>query len=904
MVIYVSVCGNDRWSGTLDLPNAAGTDGPLATLTGARNAIRRLWLAGGLRQPVEVQIRGGVYRISEPLRLSPGDSGTEHCPITYCAYPGERPVISGGQPISGWKPFKDGIVCADLPDVRPGLWRFDQLFYNGARMLRSRRPKRDPANPLYGGWSFVEGIVPENEALGQVQKVELGLSWRFRTDPRREGVDQGWFSPGADDSGWAELTAQQPWQLQGFPSFHGTAWYRSRFTVPEGFDAKKYLWMLFGAIDKEGYVYIDGQMVFEHTTASTGLSVDVLWDQPFMFDVRPYLKPGVEHTIAVRVDSPAHQGGIKRGVSLVSSDADLPADVLAGQVEAPVAFSYAPEDFPQRWNKPEQGQVFVILGKGWVNDIVPIKRVDFQRNVIYLSRVGRPFSQSLSQATRLLKGNRFYVENMLEDLTEPGEWCLDNETGTVYFKPPDGDFNPDGVTAPATDSLIRMTGSIEHPLRYVNVRGLTFTQTLSGFPNEHVYYKTPNAAQAVYMENTEHCQIADNLFDAVGGDAIRLQNANAHNTITGNEIACAGAYGISLGSYQKGFARHDTSSGDVPSPPEWHTHLEDREPTALAWPKSRGHLIANNHIHHVGVYEKHACGIVLFGISSVDIAIRNNLIHNTPRFGIGLLSGFGRVAIEYNDLHNLSEETCDTGGICFNRWYVWEGDPELAKGCIVRFNRIRDVIGCGAYGEKAEPGGTDHAGGRIWAPYYSWAIYFDNAPMDVLVYGNICARNTLGGIMISHYGKNVTVENNIFVESSRSQAYMLFAGPMSGIAFRRNIFAYWAPDADFMRLNLAPSVDIGEVFSEFDHNIYCPPPGRQLTFSGSAGEAVKRVGMAVAEGDLTLEQWHALGFDHNSIDADPLFVDPAGDDFRLQPGSPALKLGFQPIDVDEIGPRR
>lgn len=36
--------------------------------------------------------------------------------------------------------------------------------------------------------------------------------------------------------------------------------------------------------------------------------------------------------------------------------------------------------------------------------------------------------------------------------------------------------------------------------------------------------------------------------------------------------------------------------------------------------------------------------------------------------------------------------------------------------------------------------------------------------------------------------------------------------------------------------------------------------------------------------------------DRNSIIADPLFINPEGGDFRLQPNSPALKMGFKPLD--------
>ena len=47
--LYVSPQGRDTWSGTLAAPNAAKTDGPLASLVGARDAIRTLRTSGAIK---------------------------------------------------------------------------------------------------------------------------------------------------------------------------------------------------------------------------------------------------------------------------------------------------------------------------------------------------------------------------------------------------------------------------------------------------------------------------------------------------------------------------------------------------------------------------------------------------------------------------------------------------------------------------------------------------------------------------------------------------------------------------------------------------------------------------------------------------------------------------------------
>ena len=136
VTIYVATDGNDAWSGTLPAANAGKTDGPLRTLATARDLIRALRAGRPLTEPVRVLLRKGVYPLDEPLVLEPQDSGTEACPITYAAYPGEKVIVSGGVEVTGWKKGEGGVWTAPLP----GAWDLRQLFVNGERRTLARSP--------------------------------------------------------------------------------------------------------------------------------------------------------------------------------------------------------------------------------------------------------------------------------------------------------------------------------------------------------------------------------------------------------------------------------------------------------------------------------------------------------------------------------------------------------------------------------------------------------------------------------------------------------------------------------------------------------------------------------------------------------------------------------------------
>jgi parallel beta-helix repeat protein len=156
-VFYVSLAGDDRWSGRLAEPTSQKPDGPFATLTRARQAVRELRTNGNLPGPVTIKIRAGKYYLAEPFLLGPEDGGTQECPVTYCAYEGEKLIITGCKSVKGWKTYRDQIMVCSLPGSRGGKWKFRQLFYKDQRQQQARWPRLDPANPVYGGWAFMEG---------------------------------------------------------------------------------------------------------------------------------------------------------------------------------------------------------------------------------------------------------------------------------------------------------------------------------------------------------------------------------------------------------------------------------------------------------------------------------------------------------------------------------------------------------------------------------------------------------------------------------------------------------------------------------------------------------------------------------------------------------------------------
>lgn len=182
--VYVAPTGKDEWSGRCRRPNRTGTDGPVATLSRARDIVRGWKSAGPLDMPVQIVLAGGVYEIAEPFVLTPQDSGTTSCLIRYKSAPGAKPVLSGGKVIRGFVPAGNGMWKTQIPDVAGGKWHFRQLFVNGRRAVPARTPNKDvlkPVGPLRP--------LGDREAARRDPNTRLGFKYRDNDIEPWAGLD-------------------------------------------------------------------------------------------------------------------------------------------------------------------------------------------------------------------------------------------------------------------------------------------------------------------------------------------------------------------------------------------------------------------------------------------------------------------------------------------------------------------------------------------------------------------------------------------------------------------------------------------------------------------------------------------------------------------------------------------
>jgi hypothetical protein len=151
---FVAPNGNDSWTGLLPEPNATHTDGPFASVSGAKLVVFEMLRRGRFDRRVNVWLRGGRYHLTSPLTFDQHESGE----VTFAAYPGEEPIFDGGTRITNWTQETVNERAAWVADVSALVDQygpFRSLFANSQRCARPRFPK--------AGYFLVDEVVESGE---------------------------------------------------------------------------------------------------------------------------------------------------------------------------------------------------------------------------------------------------------------------------------------------------------------------------------------------------------------------------------------------------------------------------------------------------------------------------------------------------------------------------------------------------------------------------------------------------------------------------------------------------------------------------------------------------------------------------------------------------------------------
>jgi len=149
--------------------------------------------------------------------------------------------------------------------------------------------------------------------------VATNSKWGFITDKDNSGEQKGYTNPDFDDSSWKKIETSKTWEAQGFADYDGCGWYKTTENITSDMLSKPYVWMYFGAVDEEAWVYINGKLAYERSVAITKKPTSEIWSKPFIFDAKPFLKEG-KNQITVRVMDAGFAGGIFRDVYFIPYD--------------------------------------------------------------------------------------------------------------------------------------------------------------------------------------------------------------------------------------------------------------------------------------------------------------------------------------------------------------------------------------------------------------------------------------------------------------------------------------------------------------------------------------------------------------------------------------------------------
>lgn len=350
----------------------------------------------------------------------------------------------------------------------------------------------------------------------------------------------------------------------------------------------------------------------------------------------------------------------------------------------------------------------------------------------------------------------------------------------------------------------------------------------------------------ITMQDAAHVTVRGFVLEACRGTAITMSGGTM-NRVIGCVIRNTGAAAVSV----NGGTEHGVIGCDIYNTADGGIQLTGGDRKTLT---PAGHFADNNHVHHYARWNRvYRPGITLQGVGN---RATHNLIDNAPHMAMGF--GGNDHLIEFNEIHSVCYESNDAGAIYTGRnWSMW--------GTVIRYNYLHHIQGREGKG--------------------CVGVYLDDQFSGTVIYGNLFYKVTRAAMIGG--GRYCTIENNIFVDcvpathvDARGLGWAAggFEGMKRGLEEMPYQEALWRERYPQLVNTLEdnPMAPVGNVIA------------RNISVGGRWG-------------DFEAKAKPLVTFTDNLIDEDPLFVDLERLDFRLRPESPALKLGFQPLPLDQIG---
>jgi hypothetical protein len=532
---------------------------------------------------------------------------------------------------------------------------------------------------------------------------------------------------------------------------------------------------------------------------------------------------------------------------------------------------FDPGSFTKKhWARPQEGVVHIFRGGYWGNLQWRVKAIDYQRHAIWFGDGGQQMGAKWDEDPPAIdSGCRYFVENVLEELDAPGEWYWDTAARILYFMPPPGlDLQTAVVEIPILESVVRIVGSQGKPVSHLAIEGFRIAHTASTFLST---YEVPSLSDwsihrggAVFLQGTRDCAVRNCWFDAVGGNAVFVNQYNRNVAVSGCKFTEAGDSAIAFVG-----ALELTSGSQRALPYECQAR--------------------DNLIHDCGVFGKQTAGVYISRAKRITAA--HNLIYNMPRAAVCIGDGtWGGHVIEFNHIHDTVRETGDHGP--FNAWgrdkywslaqshLSYTKNHSLEAGP-VEVDAMEPVIIRNNFFEE-RPESIEGIHGPVFG------IDLDDGASNYDIYNNVTKNIS----MKLREGARRTVHNNIWYNSVVAPCFHV-GNEYNHDRYFCNITVMARDDVYSI---IAPPAR-GPWLEQIDNNCFFTRSG---AFTARV-QALRGKGRTEKGQKYDLAGWQRLGFDAHSVYADPLLIDPQRNDFRVRPNSPALKLGFKNFEMGKWG---